>query len=465
MAVRFSDDQVVQATGAVRLEQGPRSSYAAVCTDTRQLVPGCLFVALAGERYDAHHFVADAVKNGAAGLVVQRGKLAAAPPGCAVFEVENTLAALGALGRFHRERFKIPVGAVTGSNGKTTTKELVAAILETRGPALRTAGNLNNEVGVPLTLFGLEPQHVAAVIELGMNHRGEIARLAQIARPDAGLITVVQAAHLEGLGSIEGVAEAKGELFFNLAPGGVAVVNADDPRIVRQAVASKARTLTFGRAEAAEVRLVAVEPNGKSGLGVTVRENGRDWPIALRLIGEHNAMNATGAFALALALGYRPEECVRGLEAAQGHARRLQIYEAPNGVTVVDDCYNANPASMAAALETLGTLAAKGRAVAVLGDMLELGKGEGEEHVALGRRVGDAAALVAFFGPRSKGGFEVASKKLGKSAAHFEDLQALVAWLSPQLKSGDVVLVKGSRGMKLERAVDALVGHSTGAGH
>ena len=465
MAVRFSDDQVVQATGANRLQQGPRSSYGSISTDTRQLPPGCLFVALVGERYDAHQFLADAVKNGAAALVVQRGKVSSYPEGCAVFEVPDTLVALGALGRFHRDRFKIPIGAVTGSNGKTTTKELVGSILDTRGPSLRTAGNLNNEVGVPLTLFGLEPRHVAAIIEMGMNHKGEIARLTRIAKPDAGLITVVQAAHLEGLGSIDGVAEAKGELFHNLPEHAVAVVNADDARIVKQAVSSGRKTLTFGRAEAAEVRLASVEPNGKSGLGVTVRESGRDWPIALRLVGEHNAMNATGAFALGLALGYRPEECVRGLEAAQGHARRLQIHDAPNGVTVVDDCYNANPASMAAALEALGTLSAEGRAVAVLGDMLELGKGEAAEHLELGRRVSDSASLVAFFGPRSKAGFEVAAKKLGKSAAHFEDIQQLVSWLSPQLKSGDVVLVKGSRGMKLERAVDALVGHATGGAH
>lgn len=465
MAVRFSDDQVEQATGATRTRQGPRSSYPAVCTDTRQLVPGCLFVALAGERYDAHRFLAEAVKNGAAALVVEAGRAALVPPGCAVFEVQSTLSALGGLARFHRERFQIPVGAVTGSNGKTTTKELVAAILETRGPALRTSGNLNNEVGVPLTLFGLEPRHVAAVIEMGMNHKGEIARLAQIARPDAGLITVVQAAHLEGLGSIEGVALAKGELFFNLKPGGTAVVNADDPRIAAQAKASGANALTFGRGEAAQVRLVAIEPSGKTGLSITVREGGRDWPIALRLIGEHNAMNATGAFALGLALGYRPEECVRGLEAAQGHARRLQVYEAPGGVTVVDDCYNANPASMAAALDVLGALAAEGRAVAVLGDMLELGSGEAQEHQALGRRASDSAALVAFFGPRSQGAFEVAAKKLGGAAAHFLDLGELTRWLAPQLKPGDVVLVKGSRGMRLERAVDALVGHGTGEGH
>jgi UDP-N-acetylmuramoyl-tripeptide--D-alanyl-D-alanine ligase len=466
MAVRFSDDQILQATGAERLQHGPRSSYGAVCTDTRQLSQGCLFVALVGERFDAHQFLADAVKNGAVGLVVQKGKIPGPlPEGCAVFLVENTLTALGALGRFHRERFKIPVGAVTGSNGKTTTKELVASILEMRGPSLRTAGNLNNEVGVPLTLFGLEPRHVAAIIEMGMNHKGEIARLAQIAKPDAGLITVVQPAHLEGLGSIEGVAEAKGELFHNLPPHGIAVVNADDPLIVQQAVSSKAKTLTFGRADSSDVRLTAVEPNGKSGLSITVRENGRDWPIALRLIGEHNAMNATGAFALALALGYKPEECVRGLEAAQGYARRLQIYDAPNGVTVVDDCYNANPASMYAALDALTVLAAEGRAVAVLGDMLELGKDELREHVELGRRASDAAQLLAFFGPRSKGGHEVAAKKLGKGSAHFEEIAPLIEWLKPQLKDGDVVLVKGSRGMKLERAVDALVGHATGAGH
>ena len=464
MAVRFTDDQVVAATGASP-RAGARGAYDGICTDTRALTPGCLFVALKGERFDAHDFLADAARGGAAGVVVQRGRQATVPSGTAVFEVDDTLAALGALGRAWRDRFDLPLGAVTGSNGKTTTKELIAAILETRGPALRTQGNLNNEVGVPLTLFGLEPRHVAAIVEMGMNHPGEIGRLTRIARPRAGLITVVQPAHLEGVGSIEGVARAKGELFFNLERSAVAVVNLDDPRVAEQGRLSGARTLTFGTADAADVRLLQVASLGRDGLALRIRADGKDHEVALRLLGEHNALNATGAFALALALGYRPEECVRGLGAARAFNRRLELHPAPGGVTVVDDCYNANPASMSAALKTARGLAQGGRAVAVLGDMLELGEDEAARHAELGAEAAEAVHLLAFLGPRSRGGHARAAARLGAAAAHFEDPQALVDWLRPRLEEGDVVLVKGSRGMRLERVVDALVGHATGGGH
>lgn len=466
MAIRLSDQEVVQATGGTRIRAGPRASYEAVCTDSRAVVPGCLFVALEGERFDAHDFLQQAVEGGAAGVVVKQGKrLVLTDPNCAIYEVADTLRALGAIARFHRLRFKVPVGAVTGSNGKTTTKELVAAILSTRGPVLKTQGNLNNEVGVPLTLFGLEPRHVAAVVEMGMNHPGEIARLTDIARPDAGLITVVQPAHLEGCGSIDGVAKAKAELFHGLGPEATAVVNVDDARIAAQARGLAAKKLTFGRAAGADVRLVRVEPHGRDGLSLRIAYAGAEYPVALRLVGEHNALNATGAFALALALGYSPEECVRGLEAAQAHARRLQILDAPGGLTVVDDCYNANPASMTAALGTLSQLAAEGRAVAVLGDMLELGAEEAEAHRRMGITASEHAALVAFFGPRMRGAYEEARKKLGDDAAHFDDVAPLLAWLKPRLGEGDVVLVKGSRGMRLERVVEALTGRGGQGGH
>lgn len=466
MAVRFSDQQVVQATGAARTRIGARASYGAVCTDSRQIVSGSLFVALKGEKFDAHQFVQQAVDGGAAGVVVQRGHaISLATPDIAVYEVEDTLGALGALARFHRQRFKIPVGAVTGSNGKTTTKELVASILEVRGPTLKTQGNLNNEVGVPLTLFALEPRHVAAVIEMGMNHKGEIARLTELARPDAGLITVVQPAHLEGLGSIDGVALAKGELFRGLGPKATAVVNLDDARVAAQAKGLDAKTMTYGRGADAQVRLTSVEAHGRDGLAVRIAYGGQEFPVALHLVGDHNAMNATGAFALAIALGYSPAECVRGLEAATAHARRLQILDAPGGVTVVDDCYNANPASMTAALRTLGQLSAGGRAVAVLGDMLELGAGEVQEHGQMGVTASDAAKLVAFFGPRMKHAHAQAAKKLGGAARHFDDVEPLVAWLKSELKKDDVVLVKGSRGMRLERVVEALTGQASAGGH
>jgi UDP-N-acetylmuramoyl-tripeptide--D-alanyl-D-alanine ligase len=466
MAVRFSDEQVQQATGATRTRIGGRASYDAVCTDSRSVSRGALFVALEGERFDGHEFVQEAAEAGAAGLLVKRGRaLKLLNTEVAVYEVDDTLAALGALARFHRLRFKVPVGAVTGSNGKTTTKELIAAILETRGPALKTQGNLNNEVGVPLTLFDLEPRHVAAIIEMGMNHAGEIARLTNIAQPDAGLITVVQPAHLEGLGSIDGVARAKGELFRGLGGLATAVVNLDDERIVRQAKEVKARRLTFGRAERADVRLTKVQTSGRDGLAMTVGYEGRAYDVALRLVGDHNAMNATGAFALALALGYSPEECVRGLESAQAHARRLQLHDAPGGVLVIDDCYNANPASMEAALRTLEQLASGKRAVAVLGDMLELGDDEISAHLRLGNVAAAHASVVAFFGPRSKQAWAEATRTLGGAAVHFEDIDRLNEWLKSELKSGDVVLMKGSRGMRLERAVSAVTGAAAGGAH
>jgi UDP-N-acetylmuramoyl-tripeptide--D-alanyl-D-alanine ligase len=213
------------------------------------------------------------------------------------------------------------------------------------------------------------------------------------------------------------------------------------------------------------VRLVLVEPQGREGLSLRIAHAGKEYSVALRLVGDHNAMNATGAFALAIALGYQPDECVRGLEAASAHARRLQIVDAPNGVTVVDDCYNANPASMQAALRTVQELASEGRAVAVLGDMLELGAEETHEHTQLGVIASDRVAILALFGPRMKHAYAQAQKKLGERVRHFDDVDALVAWLSHELQPNDFVLVKGSRGMRLERVVAALTGTQASGGH
>lgn len=459
MAARFSVAEVFEATRAdLGTSHVPGTPvFEGICTDTRSLSPGALFVALEGERFDAHRFLDAAAAGGAAGAVVRKGwPRPATPEGFALFEVASTRAALGGLARFHRLRFRIPVGAVGGSNGKTTTKEMVGAILDTLGPALRTEGNFNNEVGLPLTLLRLEPSHVAAVVELGMNHEGEMARLTAIAEPNAAMLTVIQAEHLEGLSDLDGVARAEGELFSALSDSAVAVVNADDARIVAQAEGTRARKLTFGTADSAEVRLTSADSRGKSGSRVTVRHAGEDYPFDLHFLGAHNAHNACGAFAMGLALGCSPESCVAGLEAARPYARRLQVHESPSGVTVLDDCYNANPASMRAALETLRSLAGeRGRAVAVLGDMLELGPEEAAEHLALGERVGDFAHVVAFFGPRFEKGAAAGSASL--EASHFLEVEPLVAWISARLRSGDVVLVKGSRGMRLERVVASLM--------
>ncbi|MBX5483614.1 MAG: UDP-N-acetylmuramoyl-tripeptide--D-alanyl-D-alanine ligase [Myxococcaceae bacterium] len=464
MAVRFSEDQVLKATGGRKRRAAARSSFEAVCTDSRKLEPGCLFVALEGERFDAHDFVAQAARDGAGAAVVREGFSApdGLPDGFGLYEVPDTRAALGALARFHRFRFQIPVGAVGGSNGKTTTKEMVAAILAVRGPRLRTEGNLNNEIGVPLTLFNLDPSHVAAVVELGMNHPGEMTRLAEIVHPDAAVLTVIQPEHLEGLGSIEGVARAEAELFRALAPEATAVVNLDDPHIVRESQGLSCRTLTFGRAASAQVRLTGVEKRGRDGLCAHITEAGVTRTVKLAFVGEHNAQNATAAFALARALGFSAEECVRGLEQARPYARRLNLVDAPGGFTVLDDCYNANTLSVLAALDTVRDLAAAqgGRAVAVLGDMLELGPGEREEHERVGTHARGTVEEAAFFGPRS-----VAAHAAAGLGAHFTDVPELVAWLLPRLRRNDVVLVKGSRGMHLERVVEALTGQNAGGGH
>ena len=404
-------------------------------------------------------------------------------PGLPFFEVADTLGALGALAAFHRRRFEIPVAAVAGSNGKTTTKEMLASILRTRGPALATEGNLNNEVGVPLTVFRLAREHRAAVLELGMSAPGELARLTEIARPDAGVVTLVAAEHLEVLKDLDGVADAEGELYRGLRPGSFAVVNADDPRCVAQAerAAVGVKKIFFGRSPLADVRLVestslgvegqkicleGEEWEGVAGAGRLVggaKRQRRSVEVTLGFVGQHNAMNAAAAAATARALSYSFEEISRGLSLAKPYSHRSRVLSAPGGVTILDDCYNASPASMEAALTTLASLVegGKGRAVAVLGDMLELGAFEEEAHRALGRSARDArVAVAAFFGPRSPLTFKEFFSS-SSSSAHFTEIEPLLVWLRPRLAPGDVVLVKGSRGMKLERVVDAL---AAGAG-
>ncbi len=469
-APRFSRFELASGAGGRWLGEPP-DEVTGVCTDTRALAQGSLFVALEGEKFDGHAFLEEARSRGAVAAVVTERWAAAhavgaralggGAPALPLLAVRDTLTALGALARLHRRRFDIPVVGVTGSNGKTTTREMIGAILRARGPALKTEGNLNNEVGVPLTLFGLTAGHERAVVELGMNHPGEIARLTAIAEPRVGVVTFAGPAHLETLGTVDAVADAKAELYFGLPGDGICVANADDPRMLRRAQASGRSMITFStrRGVGGDVVVLDLLHHGADGLRFTLGIGHREVEVALPLVGLHNMANAAAAAAAATALGCSDREIAGGLATVRPVGRRLRVDELPGGVTLVDDCYNANPASVKAALATLADLAAGGRrAVAVLGDMLELGEAEVASHAEVGAAAAGVAKRLAAFGPRSRATADAARQGglPDEAVLHTESLPTLVAAVKDWLLPGDVLLVKGSRGMQLERLVEAL---------
>ncbi len=447
-----------RASAAVVERRGTRSGFVRVTTDTRAIRGGELFVALAGERHDAHDFVGDAVAAGAAGVVVARPVELPAADDVSVLRVADTLRALQDLAADLRRRVDPTVLAITGSNGKTTTKEMLAAVLAAaagEASVLKTSGNLNNLVGVPLTLLGLAGGERHAVIEMGMNAPGEIRRLTEIADPDVGLITNVGPAHLEGLGSIAGVARAKGELFAHMRPTGVAIVNAEDSHVAALGDAFAGRVVRFG--EGGEVRAEGVrsDERGAAAFRLLVGTDGVE--VALQIPGRHNVMNALAAAAAATAVGVAPAAIAAGLAAATPVGGRMRVVRLANGVTVVDDSYNANPASVAAALRSLVEAPAR-RRIAVLGDMLELGAASAEQHRAVGRLAGTLGLAALYlhgnFAPETARG---AADGMGPSAIHIAANHAAIAdALRAETRDGDWVLVKGSRGQRMEEVVRLL---------
>jgi UDP-N-acetylmuramoyl-tripeptide--D-alanyl-D-alanine ligase len=438
---------------------------AAVGTDTRSLPPDSLFVALRGDRFDGHQFVLAAVAAGARAVMIDdkaAPALAALPVPRLI--VRDTLRALGDLAHHVRTAHGLPVVAVTGSNGKTTTKELCAAALGATGKVHKTQGNLNNLVGVPLTLLAWPEDCPLGVVEMGMNAPGEIARLCEIAAPQVGIITNVAPAHLEGLGTIEAVAQAKGELFLGLPDGATAVVNADDMHIVSLAerVDRKRRgaTLRFGHGVDCDVRLQS-HTHDEHGLRAELVAMGHRLTLELPLWGGHNAMNAAGALAVGVALGVpvlRLAEAMATVRLPSGRLRLRRGLRLRGGrvIHLVDDTYNANPHSMRAAFATLVDLAGTARRIAVVGDMLELGP----TGMALHHEVGAAAAASGVQwllgqGPLTRALVQGASEA-GSQAVHFDDTASLADALLAGLRDGDWVLVKGSRGSRMERVVQAL---------
>lgn len=433
-------------------------------TDTRAAKRGALFVALVGDRFDAHAFVADALRAGAGAAVVEAGKdLPGVPPDAPLIVVEDALKALQDLAAAHLARLPARRVGLTGSNGKTTTKELVAAALRAvlgDDAVLATEGNLNNHVGLPLTALRAHAGHRALVLEMGMNHLGEIATLAAIAKPHVGLITNIGTAHAGNVGGIEGVARAKAELFEALGAGDVAVVNADDPRAVREAqTKAKCRHVSFGRAAWADVRLASTTtlPEGGMELGFVV--GGAAVTARVPLEGRHNAVNAAGALAVAVALGLDVAAAAAGL-AQTAHAKgRLARFTLGGDVLVLDDTYNANPDSMEAGLEALVELAGPRRKVAALGQMLELGEGATAAHRHIGASVAQHGVVALYAcGDLGKhyGEGAIAAGLSPDAFVWAQDSAALAPLVAAGLNGGDAILIKGSRGARMEVVVDAL---------
>ena len=429
---------------------GDDAAFRGVGTDTRALAAGQLFFALKGERHDAHDMAEAAVAAGAAGLVVSRAVTAVAPR----VVVDDTRVALGALARAWRRRFDIPVLAITGSNGKTTTKEMLASILRTQGPTLATVGNLNNDIVVPLTLFGLDAGHRHAVIEMGANRPNDIADLVAIAEPDVALVTMCGPAHLEGFGDIAGVATAKGRIYARLPVDGVAVINADDAYAAQwRATAGAVRITTFGLGAGAEVtaRDIVSAALGE-GTAFTLCLDGELRKVRLPFDGLHNVRNALAAAAAARAVGVPVDAIVTGLEAAPRVKGRLNLKRSHGGMQLIDDSYNANPASTAAALALLARQS--NARWLVFGDMGELGSGAAAAHRQVGADA-RAARVDRLFGIGAQA--RAAVEAFGAGGAWYPDVDAALPELLRLDGADATVLIKGSRFMQLDRIVDALV--------
>ena len=465
----WSRAEILTATAGKLQRAGKQLRFGAVVTDSAKVKKGSVFVALKGERFDGHRFVGDALRRGAACLIVHRQIAAKSQlllSGATVIKVPDTLNALGDLANYRRRQFAPLVLAITGSNGKTTTKEMLAAILEEASfngrrlekKVLKTEGNFNNLVGLPLTLLRLRKSDRVAVVELGTNHPGEIARLAKIAAADLAIVTSVAAAHLEGLRSLAGVAREKGALYENVRADGAIAVNLDDPWVSRLGAKFNGKKITYGKG--GELRAKNIKLRDAKGMAFTLRAGRRECPIRLKYLGQHNVTNALGAAALALGAGASLSAVRRGLGKAEPYSMRMQI-DNWQGVGIINDAYNANPASMQAALRTLNEVPCRGQRIAVLGDMFELGRHGRREH----RRLGAAAAqaklqLLCLLGPQA-GAVRRGALGAGMTPEKIfigKDHGDIAAHLRARLKAGDWLLVKGSRGMKMEKVLGELTG-------
>ena len=465
MTIPWNVSDILEATDGILMSGNRKKTFTGISIDSRTASSANLFVAIKGEKHDGHNFIEEVIQRGVQGFVVSGSKTDVLNhkieifQNVAVIRVKDTTKALGDLARFNRVRSKIFVAAITGSNGKTTTRKMTTAVVNRRYSTLSSHGNFNNQIGLPLTLLNLNSEHRWAVLEMGANHPGEIATLANICRPDIGVITNVGPAHLEGFGSLDGVALAKGELFDHMAPEGVAVLNAEDARVAGMAARAPGKVLYYGTSKKAHIRASNIlEQQG--GSSFTLELPDERISIYLKIPGSFMVLNALAAAAVGYQIGLDAAEIRDALENNFKPARaRMNVLKTESGIHVIDDTYNANPDSMAGALKTLKSLRGRQRSAFVAGDMLELGEHAPFLHEKIGRIAADVKVTRLYAAGTYAGKIAEGALSGGMSE---EDIllgtkEEILSDLKNWLRAGDWVLVKGSRGMGMEQVVNGLM--------
>jgi len=448
---------IAEACGAKILAGVPDAPVKNVCIDSRRAKPGDVFFAIKGENFDGHAFVNEVAQKKATAVVVEQKKVPQKLPGCAVLAVTDSVAALGQFAAAYRRDFTPPVACVCGSNGKTTTKELIASVLRQKFSTLSSEASFNNNIGVPLTLLRMEKTHEAAVLEAGTNHPGELAPLVEMIRPSLGVLTNIGREHLEFFGDMDGVAREEGHLAQLLPPGGTLFVNGDNPWTPEVVRRTRAQVVRVGLGEKNDwhAEKIRLDKNGVTFLAAAP-EKGFGAEYRVPLLGRHQALNALFAMALGAQVGMTTAQVQRGLAECKPAKMRMQFWEA-GGIRVLDDAYNANADSMVAALETLKDLPLQGRRVAVLGDMAELGAHSEAAHAEVGRRAAELQIGQLFAVGKMAPVVAKAARDAGLSRViEFENVEAATKAVKSFLKSGDLVLLKASRSSRLERIAETL---------
>jgi len=463
----FTLKEIERITEGELLQGDAGRHFNDISIDSRNIDPGDLFIAIKGENFDGHDFVADALDKGAAGVLISRRELyqqkllqrnnGSVP---SVLMVKDTLQALQEIAGFQREKNRIPFIGITGSNGKTTSKEMIASVLGTRYAVLKNEGNYNNHIGVPLTLLRLEASHEIGVVEMGMSGMGEIRRLCEIARPETGIVTNISTAHLEFLGSLERVKEAKGELVEFINEQGTVVLNADDPMVMDLKDRVRGRLLTYGIEDSrSDVRADRIQDRGIEGSTFLLRMQNKEIEVRLSVIGSHNISNALAAASAGLVHHIGLEDIKKGLEAFRGLSMRMEILSLEDEVKVINDSYNANPFSMKKAIEALSKARRGGRTFLVAGDMLELGDISEKAHKEIGEFAAERAVDFLIVVGELASFIAKGALKKGMKESHVflcKTVEDAGHALNEKIESGDVILIKGSRGMKMERIIDKL---------